>query len=73
MTDITNTHTIRQQNANRGWGLLNWLQHLDAAYRQSQQLKKATPEQLNDMGISRKQADTAFLGQFRDDRWTPRG
>ncbi|MFQ5623676.1 MAG: hypothetical protein ACE5FS_09805 [Paracoccaceae bacterium] len=43
---------------------LRWLMRLDAAYRQHQALKSATPGQLDDMGISREDADIAFYRQF---------
>lgn len=43
---------------------LRWWLRLDAAYRQHHALKQATPEQLDDMGISFEQANIAFYRQF---------
>ena len=48
---------------------VQWLLRLDAAYREAQKLKKTEDHYLADMGITRKQADTAFLGRFGSHRW----
>ena len=73
MLNITNTQAIRPQRTARKTDVLSWMLRMDAAYRQSQQLKRATGEQLDDMGISREKANGFFLTRFRDNRWTPRG
>lgn len=39
---------------------LNWLADRDAAYRASHKLRDQPDERLDDMGITREQADTAF-------------
>jgi uncharacterized protein YjiS (DUF1127 family) len=39
---------------------LNWLARADNAYRQKQMLKSLPDERLEDMGLSRRDADIAF-------------
>ena len=73
MTTIANTRPATTARATRRPGLLSFLLQLDASYRQSRALRRATDDQLADMGISRKAADQNFLTQYRDNRWTPRG
>ncbi|MDK3018370.1 hypothetical protein [Pseudodonghicola flavimaris] len=40
--------------------LLNWIADADNRYRQKQQLKSLPAERLDDMGMSRRDADRAF-------------
>ena len=62
MTTITKTAATTTRHPR--FSPLHWLMRLDAAYRQHHALKQATSEQLDDMGISRDDADTAFFRQF---------
>tara|TARA_R110002051_G_scaffold129972_2_gene203724 strand:+ start:5739 stop:5942 length:204 start_codon:yes stop_codon:yes gene_type:complete len=47
---------------------IKWLLKLDADYRQADKLNKTSEDQLRDMGLTRKQADTVFYGRFGQDR-----
>jgi len=49
-----------------------WLFRLEAAYRQAALLKKTERCHLDDMGISREQADPAFYGRFGQHRYYSR-
>ncbi|MDH3263294.1 MAG: DUF1127 domain-containing protein [Paracoccaceae bacterium] len=44
--------------------LLAWLAARDAAYRSACKLAEMPDERLADMGITRAEADAAFLGRF---------
>ena len=46
--------------------ILAWLIGSDAAYRDAHKLALAPQHRLDDMGISRSEADTAFLRRFGD-------
>ena len=48
---------------------IQWLFRLEAAYRQADALKNAEDHHLLDMGLTRKQADTAFYGRFGQNRY----
>ncbi len=47
---------------------IQWLLRLEAAYREAGQLKKTEGHVLDDMGMTRKQADTAFYQRFGQNR-----
>jgi hypothetical protein len=48
---------------------IKWLLRLEADYRQADMLRKAVGDRLDDMGMTRKQADTAFYGRFGKHRY----
>lgn len=48
---------------------IKWLFRLEAAYRQAAQLKMTEDCHLEDMGITRQQADDAFYGRFGQNRY----
>lgn len=64
MTTIAK-NTTAQHRRSRLYAF-RWLTRLDAAYRQHHALKHATPEHLDDMGISLQEANAAFYRQFAD-------
>ena len=51
---------------------IQWLLHLEAAYREADQLKETEDHHLQDMGITRKQADSVFYGRFGQHRYYSR-
>ena len=51
------------------FSLINWLFRLDASFRDADQLKKTEAHNLEDMGITRQQANTAFYHQFAEKRY----
>lgn len=51
---------------------IKWLLRLEADYREADKLKKADDTRLQDMGLTRKQADTAFYGRFGQSRYYSR-
>lgn len=52
--------------------LLAWLIARDAAWRSARKLAEMPDERLADMGISRAEADTAFLRRFANRDEPPR-
>ncbi|MBL4872363.1 MAG: hypothetical protein JKY41_02945 [Rhodobacteraceae bacterium] len=50
------------------FNLITWFVRLDASFREANQLKNTKARNLKDMGITRKQADTAFYRQFAETR-----
>lgn len=51
---------------------IRWLLRLDAAYREAHKLKNAEDNRLDDMGITRKQADAVFYSRFGQNHWYSR-
>ena len=51
---------------------IRWLLRLDAAYREARKLKNAEDQRLDDMGITRKEADAVFYSRFGQNRWYSR-
>ena len=43
---------------------IKWLLRLDASFRDANHLKNTEDHNLNDMGITREQADVVFYRQF---------
>lgn len=67
MTNATATQSRTAPTAT--FAPIKWLFAIDAAYRQSCDLKKAGIRQLKDMGITREQANQPFLQQFSQNRF----
>lgn len=66
MTTVTSTARPAARQATRTpiWlRALNWLADRDAAYRASRKLRNMPDERLEDMGISREEANAAFYTQ----------
>lgn len=53
---------------NPALGLLNWLVEANRQYRENVKLRGMPDERLRDMGISRAEADRAFLRRFEGRR-----
>lgn len=51
------------------FNLIKWMLRLDASFREASQLKNAEGHNLKDMGLTRKQANTAFYRQFAEKRY----
>lgn len=63
-TAILNRRAISQQNTSVVLRILNWLVRLDSNHRQSQKLKHLDDRLLDDMGMTRKDAERAFYTKF---------
>ena len=66
MTIRTQTRSVSSFHPyrNPAVSLLGWLVEANRNYRESVKLKNMPDERLYDMGISREEADTAFLRRF---------
>ena len=51
------------------FNLIKWLVRLDASFREANQLKRTEAHNLEDMGITRQQANTAFYRQFAEKQY----
>ena len=51
------------------FNLIKWIIRLDASFREASQLRNTEDRNLKDMGITRKQANTAFYRQFAEKRY----
>lgn len=53
--------------------VLNWLADRDARYREAHKLRNMSTERLEDVGITREEANRAFYqrGSRRADQYTP--
>lgn len=56
----------------REFNPIRWLLRLDAAYREADKLKKSEAHRLQDMGLTRDQANSAFYGRFGEHRYYSR-
>lgn len=71
MTTSINTArlTLRTATHTPVWlRALNWLVDRDAAYRASHKLRNMPDERLEDMGITREGANTAYSAGYRIER-----
>lgn len=66
MTTRTQTRPIAAYGPHRKpiVSLLGWLVEANRRYRESVKLRNLPDERLYDMGLSRNEADTAFLRRF---------
>jgi uncharacterized protein YjiS (DUF1127 family) len=71
MTDIATATRTRPATFIK-FNPIRSLLRLAAAYREADQLKKTEGHFLEDMGISREQADTAFFQRFGQNRYYSR-
>lgn len=63
--DTPTTRPVAQKTFNP----IKWLFHLEADYRQARTLEAADETQLQDMGLTREQSNTAFYGRFGQNRY----
>ncbi len=62
----TRPHTTNKSNP------FQWLLRVDAAYREHCKLKETEDRLLEDMGITRRQANTAFYRRYGQNRYYSR-
>lgn len=70
---MTATTATRPAKTNIFLAILNWIARKDAAYREAQKLSRMSDERLDDMGMTREQANAAFYarGSRRADMGAP--